>query len=443
MSKDDKKSEPFAWIAKNSWIIIGIIILFLIAVVFAVVYYLVSRAESGEAGPLDTFLLSVIGLITTVLASILVAKPMAKRDLIRANEPFLRAAFRSQYHLHRGLERIISRCDGISTNERAQLDLPIIRELIFEHIQRAQEGMHNWRELLPGELDYLAQMQEQKADNTAKLDEAIHEFAGLAKYGEEFRDLVAKLKSERDSLSNASPYSLGQPMAEEPRKLLLRGAYKEAVAAYSQLIDREPKNYTLYVARGRAKNKAGDKDGALQDYDAAEKLQPGNASIARERDALKRGESVAPSSFSSPEYLRYSGRAENKLAMGDADGAMELYRQAAEAGLPPVYVQQNKAMVHLVKGDVPGARRSLGATDEGLLGQYLRVQHRALLALCSILEEEDHAAEMAELDAALAECPDFMLINSPLRFLQAGLLLKMPQPSKDVADVFRALAKQG
>ena len=443
MSKDDKKSEPFAWIAKNSWIIIGIIILFLIAVVFAVVYYLVSRAESGEAGPLDTFLLSVIGLITTVLASILVAKPMAKRDLIRANEPFLRAAFRSQYHLHRGLERIISRCDGISTNERAQLDLPIIRELIFEHIQRAQEGMHNWRELLPGELDYLDQMKEKKADDTAKLDEAIREFAGLARYGEEFRDLVAKLKSERDSLSNASPYSLGQPMAEEPRKLLLRGAYNEAVAAYSQLIDRHPNNYTLYVARGKARDKAGDKAGALQDYDAAVKLQPNNASIARERDALRKGESLAPSSFSSPEHLRLSGIAENKLAMADGDGAMEFYRRAAEAGLLPVYVHQNYAMVHLVKNDAPSARRELGMIDEGLLGRYLRVQHCALLALCSILEEDDHTAQMAELDAALAACPDFMLINSPLRFLQAGLLLKMPQPSKDVADVFRALAKQG
>jgi tetratricopeptide (TPR) repeat protein len=116
----------------------------------------------------------------------------------------------------------------------------------------------------------------------------------------------------------------------------------------------------------------------------------------------------------------------SSLAEGDGEKALEAYKDAGKAGLLPVYAHQDCAMAYLVKGEASKAREEMAQIDYGLLGPYVRVQQDALLTLCAILEGKDYKAEIATLRKSIEECTDFDFQHSPLRFLEMGLMNKMP-----------------
>lgn len=70
------------------------------------------------------------------------------------------------------------------------------------------------------------------------------------------------------------------------------GNYTKAIATYSEAINRDPKYAFSYIGRGDVHALRGDLDRAIQDYNQAARLNPGDTT-ARERLALAKLEKEA------------------------------------------------------------------------------------------------------------------------------------------------------
>jgi serine protease Do len=101
---------------------------------------------------------------------------------------------------------------------------------------------------------------------------------------------------------------------------LQRGRYQQAIQGYTTYISSHPKEGLAYGYRGNAKLKAGDKRGAIADYDMAMTLNPSLAEVLRNRaivkaslgdraGALADAEKIVQIQPNNPEYLYLLGLA--------------------------------------------------------------------------------------------------------------------------------------
>jgi len=397
---------------------LGVVALVVIATGFFT--YLVLRAEQGVSRALDTFLITVIGIGASVVASVIIGRWSAQKSAHDNLRPFLRTAFRSHGELILGLDRVAEEIREASDKLTDKLPLSATKARVQEQYQRALEGLENWKELLPEGIEELVEKILKKREEEEKYQEAISEIKA-APFSQALQAQIEKLTKEKERIAELSPFVLGI-QGGEARRLVLIGAYGEAVSAYSRLIKESPKNYTLYLARARTKYLAGDKTGALKDLDEVDRLHPEPEGLytSRLRVLISEDKPLSPATKPIQAYKEsYEGN--NFLAAGDGDRALDAYRRAAESGLFEVYTSQNYTMAYLVKGDVKAAREHVAKVDPDSVGPFIKVQHFVLLALCAVLESNDCSNEIESLKKAISACTDFNLNRSPLQFLEQGL----------------------
>ncbi len=415
--------------------VISIIILVIVAIAFF--SYLVYRASTGVSSTLDTLLITIIGIGASVAASIIIGRWSAQKTVYENLRPFLRTAFRSHGELILGLGRVAEEIQDASDKLSDRVPLLATKARVQEQYQRALEGLENWKELLPEGIQELVEKIRQKREEEEKIHEAISEISAVP-FSREMQKQLEQLKKEKERISEISPSTFGI-QGGEAKRLVLNGAYVEAIGAYSRLLKDNPRNYTLYLGRARARYLAGDKDGALKDLDEVDHLKPGELYTSRLRDLISKDRPLLPVSKPSDAHKEaYEGN--TLLAAGDGDGALDAYKRAAGVGLLEVYTFQNNAMAFLVKGDHEAAREQIERIDPKLAGPYIKVQHFTLLALCSILEKNTCEEEIESLKEAITMCSDFNLNHSPLNYLEQGLQAKkLYTPA--IENIFHLLTK--
>jgi tetratricopeptide (TPR) repeat protein len=144
-----------------------------------------------------------------------------------------------------------------------------------------------------------------------------------------------------------------------------KGVYLEAIRYYSIVLKLEPLNHSAYTARGMAKDKTGDKKGALEDFNQALAINPkyGNAYYQR---AINQGESGNFKSAiedlnrvidldSKPNSNVYFYRAKYRKQLGDPKGALEDYQKAIELNPKNMAAYNNRGILREGLNDLKGA----------------------------------------------------------------------------------------
>jgi len=427
-----------------------------IAIVLAHVYL----ASLGQVDTIVTLLLNVMALTFSTVCTIWVGRWSAQRE----NKAFIRAALRTTYGLHEGLEVAErSAVDGVNRmKDRTSLSPPAVSELWEEvvgrmldqvrgQMRRAQETIANWREFLPEEVAMLNVAEQQKATALNEVTAAASQArAILREIGEgpntpdtaALRQRIEALEQEKSRLSASSAFAL--PATGEARKLLAMGALEEAIAAYSSLIETSPDSHSLYLQRARARYIAGDSGGALEDLKTAEEKYPADSTIIRLREEIQAGRKlprIAVVPAQAP-WKQLVERGHSMLAVGKGEEALEHYRAAREAGLLPVFAVVDEAMALIASNNTQGAKDLLRDAQGSMTGPFMRVHCLAVLAVANALSDDTSSGESMELQQAIENLKfmgsPFRMADSPLQYLVQGLRhtdrLKGP-----VREVFRLL----
>ncbi len=409
----------------------------------AVVAGHVYLASIGKADAVTTLLLNLLALTFTTVFTVWVGRWSAHRE----NKAFIRAALRTTYGLHEGLEAAErSAVDGIA-RMKARTALTAgagtdmweevfgrVLDQIRGQMRRAQETVANWREFLPEEVDKLNQAEEKKASAINEVTLAVEQARALLSDLSEtpeapgtvaLRARIEALEQEKSRITASS--ALAMPAAGEARRLLAMGALEEAIAAYSSLIDMSPDSHSPYLARARARYLAGDVAGALADLKAAEERCPTDQTIARMRTEIQAGRKLAPvSTMAVTQAWRGPvDRGNRALGAGKGDEALRQFHTAREAGLLAVFAAQNEAMALLVLGKGSEAREAINAAFESMTGPFVRVQGLALLAIADAVEGVEQTAAISKLTIAIEDLKlmgkPFAMADSSLQYLLQGL----------------------
>ena len=388
-----------------------------------------------------TLLLNVLALTFTTACTIWVGRWSARRE----NRSFIRAALRTTYGLHDALQAAertaldgVSRMkarSGLSVDVSSQFWEDLIGRVLDQVrgvMRQAQETVENWKELGPEEVERLAAAETTKAQAVDEVAVAIEQARSMLR---ELKELgvydTAGLRSRVDALEQekariAATSALAVPASGEARRLLALGASEEAVAAYSSLIAFSPQNYTLYIARARARYLAGDTAGALQDLNIADQMHPGDPTAKKLREDISQGRKLPPPTLPGPppEYKEHVFRGNSALAAGEPEEALKHFDKARASGLIPIYVSQNKAMALVVAGRYDEARSTILGIQETLTGPFVKTQGLIVLALIDALTNESTDAEQ-KLRTCLSELRvaglRFTLTASPIQFALRGL----------------------
>ncbi|MEQ1887405.1 MAG: hypothetical protein ABL967_20260 [Bryobacteraceae bacterium] len=430
---------------------------------FVVVAGHVYLASIGKADTVTTLLLNLLALTFSTIFTVWLGRWSAHRE----NKAFIRAALRTTYGLHEGLEAAErSALEGIA-RMKGRTSLPQAAEAemweeVFGRVldqvrgqmRRAQETVANWREFLPEEVDKLNQAEEQKASAISEVTIAADQARALLReLGDApespdtlaLRARIEALEQEKSRITASS--ALAMPAAGEARKLLAMGALEEAIAAYSSLIEASPSSHSPYLARARARYLAGDASGAMADLKAAEEKCPTDPTIARMRAEIQAGRKVAPvpTIAMAQAWKAAVDRGNRALAAGKGEDAVREYRAAREAGLLPVFAAQNEAMALLTLGKPSDARTVIQAAIGSMTGPFVRVQGLALLAVADALEGRMDPEAARHLASALDDLrlmgKPFSMADSSLQFLLQGLR-SSDRFEGSVRDVFLRLLPQ-
>jgi len=418
-------------------------------------------ASKGKADATVTLLLNVLAITFSTVCTVWVGRWSARRE----NKAFIRAALRTTYGLHEGLEVAErSAVDGITRmKDRSSLPAPAIAVLWEEVIGRvldqvrsqmrsAQATVANWQEFLPEEVQKLNQAEQQKAVALNEITLAAEQARAILRELKDFpetadtsalRTRVQALEEERAKLSASS--ALGLPAAGEARKLLAMGALEEAISAYSSLIATSPTvSHSLYVARARARYLAGDTAGALKDLEMAENKFPADPTIARLRNDIKTGSKPFPLPFGTvqPQWKELVERGHTALSNGTPDEALRYYKAARDAGLFAVLAAQDEAMALLALGKFSDAKRTVQRVMPLATGPFVRAQAFALIALADALSNNGENESIRSLRRSLDDLrflgTPFRLSDSPLQYLFQSLRRKGPL-TEAVTNVVREL----
>jgi len=432
---------------KSTKALIAISVFFALLSIGGIIYFVI-LSGSRNMSQLEATLFSVVLLILEVALGFSIGVWSARDAAYKEYQPFVRSALRRTYGLVEGLGRVqdsiregirrMSTRASISSSARAQMWgelMNLIYSQMNELLRQSESSIEDWREFGPEEIQRLEQSQRLKEERIRELTERLRELYELigdlsgapavvtTGAMDRLETVASSLQRELEGLRGRSilpPIDLGTVQKGEVRKLLLSGAFEEAIGTYSQLIDLHPTNHSLYIGRARAKYLAGDKNGALADLDLAEELLPGDSVVrrAREQIALGRWFPVAVSS-GVPQNLAKAFEGNEALAGGRVDEARRLFEEAKELGLNIAFACTNLAMVGVAARDPQAALENLNGFNHLIAGPYMRVQVEALKALCTAVEGDE--PDLIPLREALDQCSEFVISKSPLRFCEAGL----------------------
>jgi ppGpp synthetase/RelA/SpoT-type nucleotidyltranferase len=221
----------------------------------------------------------------------------------------------------------------------------------------------------------------------------------------------------------ASTLEVGTPalLLDTVTEATITGNYAEALERYSKMIERDPRQYTLFLGRAKARFLSGDRSGALADLDEAEILAPGSPAIRSARRQIEEGVVAAPGN------ARRHGVAEanlghDELGRGNPAGALRHYNLAEALGLNKAFSCLNRAMAYVLLKKHDEAEHELLAVHPPD-GTLTRVNVELVKAMNRI-HNLRVPADLAPIQTALSQAGSFSLSLSPVRHLVMALKLE-------------------
>jgi len=467
--KKSSQDEPEGRRARSSterasaWLVAATAIFALIAIgcLVLAIYFSAIR----DLSQLEVTLLSALSFVFQIILGACVGLIVARESARREYRGFVGSAVRRTFGVVGGLQRVLENIKqgarrmigrrGLGDEARTQLwieQLNLIGCQLNELLRQTEESVDDWREIAWEVIEEEEKQQQQRLEKMAALTKDLadiyHISDDLAVVPGQSDRALMKLEALAEELETelvtlrGSTYPIGVTAAVEKgeaRKLLMQGAFEEAVEVYSRMIQLNPQMHTLYIGRARARYLAGDTAGALSDVKQAQELSPEDPAIARVKDQLERGQGMPSAGVADgpPPYLEKAFSGNQALAEGDADAAEECYKAAAEQGLFPAFVAMNLAMVDILRGRGEEALKHLTSVNLKLAGRFMQVQvvSLQLIAESLVAGEKKPTNRLTE---ALEACGVFELSRSPLRFLREGLTKRGDLDATSVA-VFREL----
>ena len=227
-----------------------------------------------------------------------------------------------------------------------------------------------------------------------------------------------------------------------PKYSISTGDYAEAIARYNALIQFQPRQFSHYLGRAKARFLSGDAPGAIADLAKSESLSPGNWLVAKVRSLLEgRGSDDAPLKTDYTLELREGHTA---LRDGDPERALKGYEEAATLGFSPVFSVFNRAMAHFLNRKYALCRATLNYIDP-YPRSALHLNVVVLRSLCYLmLNGDDSKAAVQRIATSLEQSKAFMRFQyngkSPLQDLEAGIRNHFTEEEQlKVAPVFEIL----
>ena len=185
-----------------------------------------------------------------------------------------------------------------------------------------------------------------------------------------------------------------------------QGQHLEAVAMFTNAIERAPSFAAAFDGRGRARQRLGDIEAAIRDFDQAIDLDPGNPTLRNNR------------------ALAHHASGARALAIADLDRAIEL--------APDVAVfYENRSAVHRDAGDLTRAAEDL---DQAI--NYGDAPPRLIARRARLLQKlGDHAGAIEDLDRVIA----VQSTKPDHRFLRGHCHLELKHLDAAVSDFSEAI----
>jgi tetratricopeptide (TPR) repeat protein/S1-C subfamily serine protease len=142
------------------------------------------------------------------------------------------------------------------------------------------------------------------------------------------------------------------------------GDKQGAIQDYNQAIKINPNDALAYNNRGIVRNELGDKQGAIQDCNQAIKINPNDALAYNNRGIVRNDLGDKPGAIDdfnlaikfNPNYaLAYNNRGVVRFQLGDKQGAIQDYNQAIKINPNLALAYTNRGIVRSELGDKPGA----------------------------------------------------------------------------------------
>lgn len=262
------------------------------------------------------------------------------------------------------------------------------------------------------------------------LEIADREFQSIQQEDERLRtELRIELTQELSKLeaSGAVPTVGMEEVDERGGSLNSAGSVDErivrALERYNELIEDAPGQYGHFVGRAKARFLLGDRSGALEDLDTAERIAPGNNQIAAVRQRIEEGRLYGKSPATVANQCAVQGH--RSLSVGNVAEAKMGFAEAESLGLSKVHCAFNFAMCACLENKVDDLERYLSIVTPHL-GSYVEVNHLALRIISLMMNgnDADTVGDMkSELRGLIEKIGSYELENSPLRYLIAALRL--------------------
>lgn len=212
----------------------------------------------------------------------------------------------------------------------------------------------------------------------------------------EEEDLVEALKlkpDDQEALRARAVFYIGQKK------------FEPALTDLESLIRADSSNPRLYELRGSILFQLKQPEKAIESYNKAINLQPGD---------------VSP----------YVSRARARAQMKDTKGALDDLETALKIDPDSIVVRLARARIHQQAGDLKSAKADVEAALKNRPDLPDKIQAEALLA--SI------AAEAGDIDEAISECEDLLKImpNNPNLLMEIGMLLQFSKRSSKAIDKY-------